>query len=172
MSENRDTWIQNGIDVRGRTISLIGPIDTTAADRVLTGLHLIRGEKPVNLIIHSEGGDDDDCRAIIGAMIAHNAPIHGHVIGTAESAAGWILQCCDWRVMYSHSSLMLHMGESTKDRHSKYIDKLFVDDVLRRMNQKNPEYLRTKLVSNMDNDWYVYPSQALELGLCDQITGG
>lgn len=162
-------FLDQGIDPLGRTISLLGPIDFSAADRVISGLYLLKGGKPINLLIHSEGGDDDHCRAIIAAMLAHRAPIHGHVIGIAESAAAWILQHCDKRTMYPHSSLMFHMGESPKNKHNRHVDKMFVDDVLARIQERIPDYLRTKLVSNMDSDWFVYPTQAVELGLADEV---
>lgn len=162
-------WLELGIDIRRRTVFLLGEVNEAMVDRVVCALHVIRGPKPIHFYIHSEGGHDDDCRAIIGAMLAHSAPIHGHVIGIAESAAAWILQKCEWRIMYPHSSIMLHMGASSKTKHSKYVDKLFVDDVYARMLEKRPDYNRTTLVSQMDNDWNVYPTQAVELGLADEI---
>lgn len=166
---SREQWIEYGIDVQRRTIRLVGDIDERTTDRILTGLHLMRGDRPIHLLINSEGGDDDSCRSIIGAILAHPAPVVGHVIGVAESAASWILQICDKRIMYPHSSIMFHLGDGVKNKHGKWVDGKFVDDVLRRMHERNPEYLRTKLIALVDNDWFVYPSQALELGLVDEV---
>lgn len=170
MSSN--TWLEYGIDVRNRTIRLFGEVDYSMAEQVVTGIHMMRGLRPIQLLICSEGGDDDACRAIVGAIRTCRAPVYGHVIGIAESAAAWFLQVCHRRIMYPHSSLMLHMGESTKNKHSRYIDKLFVDDVYSRVLEKDPNYPRNKLVSQLGDDWNVYPSQALELGLCDEVVSG
>ncbi len=173
-----DNWLEYGIDVQRRTI-LLGSaadaggaeagIDWQASDRVIKGLHLMRGDRSIRLILNSFGGEDDHARAIIAAIRMHPADIHGIVMGRAESAAAWILQCCDWRIMTTHSSLMLHLGTSPKDRHSKYMDKMFVDDVYAKMIEKDPKYPRSKLVSAVSDDWNVYPTQALALGLCDEL---
>lgn len=163
------TWIEYGIDVRKRTILLFGPVDLAMAEKVATGLHMIRGEKPVHLLINSEGGDDDHCRSIIASLCTSKAYIIGHVVGVAESAAAWFLQHCDRRIMYPHSSLMLHMGDSPKNKHTRHIDKMFVDDVLARMVEKDPSYARNKLTTQLGEDWNVYPTQAVELGLADEV---
>lgn len=125
---------------------------------------------PVLLHINSFGGEDDHARAIIDAVEAHGK-VTGIVWGRAESAAAWILQVCKTRVMMPRSSLMFHMGSSTKDAHSEWADKMFVDDVLRRINEKDSSYPRNKLVKHLKGDWHVYPTQALALGLIDRIGG-
>lgn len=162
-------WIEHGIDTKKRTIRLFGPVDLAMAERVVTGLHLLTGEKPIHLLINSEGGDDDHCRAILGAIRTCPATVYGHVVGVAESAAAWFLQVCDRRIMYPNSSLMFHMGESAKNKHNRHIDKMFIDDVYARMVEKDPSYPRNKLVTVLGDDWYVYPTQAVELGLADEV---
>jgi len=74
--------------------------------------------------------------------------------------------------MTPSANLMLHMGSSTKDAHSEWTDRLFVDDVLRRMQEKDPAYPRNKLMRQLKHDWYLYSTQALALGLVDQIWEG
>lgn len=163
------SWLEYGIDTRKRTILLSGEIGDSLADRVISGLRMMPGTKPVTLLINSGGGDDDACRAIIGAIRMHSAPIHGLVVGVAESAAAWIFEVCKHRTMTSHSSLMFHLGDSPKNKHNKYVDKLFVDDVHARMLEKDPSYPRSKLVTHVESDWNVYPTQAVELGLADEF---
>lgn len=178
LTPNEQNWIDNGIDVRRRTIYLgacpdgdraESGIDWQMSDRVITGLHLMRGEKPVHIYINSHGGEDDHARAIIAAIRMHPAHVVATVLGRAESAAAWIMQCCDYRIMAPHSSLMLHLGESAKNKHARYVDNLFIEDIYRRILERQPEYLRSKLVSHLHDDWHVYPTQALELGLCDEV---
>lgn len=173
-----DNWLEYGIHVSKRILYMGSAsnnegeeagVDWQMSDRVIKGLYLMTGNKPITLLINSFGGEDDHARAIIAAIKTHPADVTGIVLGRAESAAAWILQCCEWRVMTSHSSIMLHLGQSPKDKHSKHLDKMFIDDVYQRMVSKNPEYPRSKLVAHVHEDWNLYPTQALELGLCDEV---
>lgn len=172
--------LDQGIDIPGRTIYMTSltdgssgdeaGIDWQMADRVLKGLQLLgTGDQPIKLIINSFGGEDDHARAIIGAIRQCKVEVHGIVYGRAESAAAWILQHCDRRILDSHGSLMLHMGSSNKDRHSRYVDDLFIDDVLLRIQERHPNYKRAKLVQQLHEDWYVYPRVAIGWGLVDEV---
>lgn len=146
-------------------------ISAGLAHRIIMGLLHIKGKSPIYLIINSFGGSDDHARAIIDAIESDDRDIIGIVFGRAESAAAWILQCCDWRVMMPRSSMMLHLGSSTKDSHSEWGDSMFITDVLRRMQAKDHAYPRNKLTKELKKDWYVYPAQAVALGLADEIGG-
>lgn len=172
--------LEHGIDIPARTIYLTSFADGTSgdeagidwqmADRVLKGLRLLgTGDQPITLIINNFGGEDDHARAIIGAIRQCPVQVHGFVYGRAESAAAWILQHCDRRTMDRHSSIMLHMGAGTKDKHGEYIDSLFVDDILTRIREKDPKYKRSKLEQELHQDWNLYPQQALILGLIDEV---
>ncbi len=174
-------YLEHGIDVPGRRIELSSfadddteeaGIEFRMAERIVQGLYLMgKSTEPVTLIINSHGGEDDHARAIIAAIRNCPAPVHGVVYGRAESAAAWILQACDLRIMDRSSNLMLHLGESAKDRHSAYVDRLFVDDVLSRLRERDPGYARSKLMRHLHEDWYVYATQAVELGLADEVLG-
>lgn len=146
-------------------------IGAGVAYRIIAGLLSIKGPAPITIIINSFGGDDDNARAIIDAIETDEREIVGVVFGRAESCGAWILQACDWRVMMPRSNLMLHMGTSDKTGHSEWGDKMFVDDVLRRMQAKDHAYPRNKLTKELKKDWYVYPAQAVALGLADEIGG-
>jgi ATP-dependent protease ClpP protease subunit len=146
--------------------SAIGPASSEALVR---GLSSFGGMRPIYLLLNNDGGHDDEARFALDIIGSCPQDIIGVVCGRAESAAAWILQGCDWRVMMSRSSLMFHMGSSTKDAHSEWTDRMFVDDVLKRMQEKDPSYPRNKLIKSLKHDWHVYPTQALALGLVDQI---
>lgn len=179
-SDHISIALEHGIDIPARTIYMTSltdgssgdeaGIDWQMADRVLSGLQLLStGDQPVKLIINSFGGEDDHARAIIGAIRQCPVQVHGIVYGRAESAAAWILQHCDKRVMDHHSNLMLHMGSGDKTKHSQYVDNLFVDDILMRLREKDPESSKSKLMRRLHEDWFVYPDQALSLGLIDEV---
>jgi len=144
----------------------IGP---QASEAIVRGLSTFRGSSPIYLLFNNDGGEDSEARFIINLIRSCPQDVIGVVGGRAESAAAWILQACDWRIMLPSSNLMFHMGSSTKDAHSEWTDRLFVDDVLRRMQEKDPSYPRNKLMRQLKHDWYVYPQQALALGLIDQV---
>jgi ATP-dependent Clp protease protease subunit len=171
-------YLEHGIDIPGRRIDMTScsdgngeeaGIDWQLADRVIRGLHLLGNEQPITLIINSHGGEDDHARAIISAIRNCSSPVHGIVYGRAESAAAWILQACDHRRMDRHSNLMLHLGASNKDRHSAHVDELFVDDILTRLRERDSDYKRQRLVSQLQMDWYVYADEALKIGLIDEV---
>lgn len=179
-TDNIHTVLEYGIDVPGRTIYMTSladgssgdeaGIDWQMADRIIKGLRLLSsGDQPITLIINNFGGEDDHARAIIGAIRQCPLPVHGYVYGRAESAAGWILQACDYRAMDPHSNLMLHLGSSSKDHHQEYIDSLFLGDILSRLQEKNPKYRKSDLVRKVKADWNIYPGDALALGLIDEI---
>ena len=147
----------------------IGPASSEA---LIRGISSFRGPRPIYLLINNDGGEDSEARFAIDIIRSCPQDIIGVVSGRAESAAAWLLQACDWRVMTPSANLMLHMGSSTKDAHSEWTDRLFVDDVLRRMQEKDPAYPRNKLMRQLKHDWYVYSTQALALGLIDQIWEG
>jgi ATP-dependent protease ClpP protease subunit len=172
-------YLDHGIDIPGRRIDMTSysdaegneaGVDWQLADRVIRGLHLLgNSEQPITLLINNFGGEDDHARAIIGAIRNCKAPVYGLVYGRAESAAAWILQHCGHRTMDRHSSLMLHMGASNKDHHSEYIDSLFVEDILARIREKDPKYKESALRRQLKIDWNLYPSEALKLGLIDEV---
>ena len=144
----------------------IGP---EASQRFIEKLSSFRGMSPIFVLFNNDGGEDAEARFLID--IIRNCPqdIIGVVAGRAESAAAWVLQACDWRIMMPSSNLMLHMGSGTKDAHSEWTDRMFVDDVLRRMQEKDPSYPRNKLIRQLKQDWYLYSAQAVALGLADEV---
>ena len=146
-------------------------IGAAASEALIKSIAALRGSGPVYLLLNNDGGEDAEARFIIDIIRHIPQDIVGVVAGRAESAAAWILQACDWRIMLPASNLMFHMGSGTKDAHSEWTDRMFVDDVLRRLQEKDPAYPRNKLLRNMKHDWYIYPTQALALGLCDQVGG-
>ncbi len=181
-ADHIELCMQYGIDIPNRTLYCTsyaspsndeGGVDYLLCDRLLKGLGILdtMSDTPINLIINNFGGEDDHCRAIMGAIRNCRSEVIGTVYGRAESAAAWILQACDVRKMDRLSSLMVHMGSGTKDRHARHIDDVFTQILLERMRQKDSGYSKAKLVNRLHDDWFVYPTQALALGLCDEVIG-
>lgn len=62
----------------------------------------------IELRINSPGGEVFDGIAIMNALRAHPATVTGYVDGMALSAASFILQACDRRVMRRQAQMMIH----------------------------------------------------------------
>lgn len=174
-----DSFLEYGIDVSTRTL-YIGygdPDSDTEVDHILTsqalkGLYLLnktRVEEDINVIINCQGGDTQHGLAIYDAI--HNSPSNciGTVYGYCYSIAAWILQGCTWRRMSKHSSMMIHNGDGTKDKFNLEQDALCNTILLNRIREKHPKFPASKLEKMLLTDTYLWPHQALELGLIDEV---
>lgn len=148
-----------------------GGINWEMADRIVKGLHILDNEssEDITLVINSFGGDEAHARAIMAAIRECESRVIGIVYGRAQSAAAWILEACDHRVMAEYSNLMFHMGSGTMDKHSRYNDDLYVDILLEKLREKDGTWTKTKVKNKLLDDWYIYPTQAVALGLADEI---
>lgn len=179
-----DEIVNHGIDTENRILYCTayhspytegnegeGGINWEMADKLLKGLHILeaKSSKPITLIINSFGGDEAHARAIMAAIRGCESVVTGIVYGRAQSAAAWILQACDYRVMTEYSNLMFHMGSGTMDKHSRYNDDLYVEILLDKLKEKDSTWTKTKVKNRLYEDWYVYPSQAIALGLADEV---
>lgn len=176
-SEDTTHFMEYGFDIPTRTIYVggygheEGGVDFLMADRVIKGLIILDSlsHEPINMIINNFGGEDDHTRAMLAAISQCESLVIGTVYGRAESAAAWLLQGCGWRRMHSLANLMLHMGEGTKDRHTRVLDQQFSTLVLKRIREKDPTYTRRRLENRLQDDWYVYADTVLQLGLVDEV---
>lgn len=178
---NKDqVWLfyEHGIELSTKTLYLgFGADEEVDLDQkvtadVLKGLHIlssIRPEEPIRIMMNNQGGDTQHGLAIYDAIRNVSSPVHITVYGHAYSIAAWILQAGDVRRMSKHSSLMIHDGQGTKSRFFKEQDSLCRDILLQRIKEKHPEYSAARLQKLLDTDTYLWPQQALELGLIDEV---
>lgn len=71
--------------------------------------------------------------------------------------------------MTRNSSIMIHDGEGEKSRFFREMDVRCRDILLARIREKHPRYQAVSLQKLLDTDTYMWPEQALELGLIDAI---
>lgn len=62
----------------------------------------------INLHISCEGGEVFDGIAIYTNLVQHPARVTAHVDGLAASAASFIAQAADWRIMAARARMMIH----------------------------------------------------------------
>jgi ATP-dependent protease ClpP protease subunit len=73
----------------------------------LRGLDVSR----INLHVNSPGGYVDDAIAMFNAIQAHPAEVVAYVEGSADSAASFLVQAADKRVIAKNSRMTIHDGE-------------------------------------------------------------
>ncbi len=175
-----DQFLHYNVDVATRTIYLgYGvaediDVDQTVASNIIKSLFILsstRKEEPINMIINCQGGDTQHGLAIYDAIRMVQCPVHITVIGHCYSIAAWILQAGTVRRMTEHSSLMIHHGEGSKTAFDKEQDEKCSEILLSRIREKHPNYSEQKLDKLLLKDSYMWPQQALELGLIDEVVG-
>jgi len=181
MKDILEDFHDNGIYVPRRTIELFGEVNLEMFKNVFKNLHVLDNTPgDINIIINSEGGDVTQGKAIYQAIKGCQNHVTGIVYGEASSAASFILQSCDSRIMTPDSFLMLHVGEEGMgSNHPRNIDRLhafyrsneaWMEDVyLKRIKEKRKRYTRHQLKSMLQFDKFLSPQESLDLGLIDQI---
>lgn len=184
--DNIDLFYAHGVDVVSKTLYLGGlsgeEIDPSSAADMIKGLHIlssIRPSEPISIIINSGGGDVDQGLAIYDAIRNTTSTVNACVRGNCYSMAAWILQAADHRSMAKNSSMMIHDGDKSlegKTGDIKALKKFYddmdnrcVDILLERIREKHPGFSKARLYKMLQNDIYLWPEQALELGLIDEV---
>lgn len=178
---NKDQiWLfyENDIEVATKTLYLgYGQeeefdIDQVAAGNIIKGLRILssfRPDDPINIIVNCQGGEVQHGFAIYDAINMVESPVYMTVIGHCYSMAAWILQAGDRRRMSKNSSIMIHHGDGPRDKFSKEQDRKCIEILLERIREKHPGYSEAKLDKLLLKDTYMWPEEALELGLIDEI---
>lgn len=182
-------FFEHGLDISTKTLYLgFGSdeemdVDQGLAANMLKGIRIlssIKPEDPLNIIVNCTGGDTQHGLAIYDAIRMVSGPVHITVVGHCYSIAAWILQAGDVRRMTKSSSLMIHDGDSVvsgnKSETRNWYNFYQEQDVycrhilLNRIREKHPEFTMNKLEKMLKTDTIMWPAQALELGLIDEIT--
>lgn len=175
-------WFEYGIDLGSRTLWLGGDIDGDSAALTLKGLHILdRTEGGISIKLSSWGGEWSEGMAIFDAIRTCRNEITVTVFGMAGSMGGIILQAADIRRMTPNSVLMIHYGDESLSDHAlnitrqaawneklcREMEELF----LSRIREKTPMTLGA-FRKKFSFDVFLTPSEALDLGLADEIWKG
>jgi ATP-dependent Clp protease protease subunit len=181
IKEFTDLFHSNGVYLPTRSITITGSIDEDQYETVLKNLHALDSkEGTINIFINSEGGDVEQGLAIYDAIKGCKNFVRGMVYGTASSAASFILQACDERLMAPHAYLMVHIGEESSpsdhpknkerwDKHQKELGKQMEDIYLVKIKHKKKRFTRKQLQDLLEYDTILYAKDAIELGLADRV---
>ncbi len=127
-------------------------------------------KKRINIYINSQGGSVTEGYTIFTSIYRCKTETCGYVGGAAASTAGWILQACSYRCMFSFSHYMVHnpafKGDDTTVEEDPFLE-LIKNGLLDMLKTKK---LSDKSLNKMMNDeTYMSADEALTYGFIDEI---
>jgi ATP-dependent Clp protease protease subunit len=143
----------------------------------LVGLHgMSYTPKPINLYIDSYGGQVYQCLGLIGIMDKSVVPVHTIVTGTAMSCGFIIGISGHKRYAYNTSTFMYHQVSGgvvgkLKDMEADVVETKRLQLILEQITLSKTKITINDLEDNYKckNEWYITPTEALKLGIIDEI---
>jgi len=180
------------IDIESRTIYLGSEqimedlnengVDFILAERIIKNIHILetQGAGGINIIMNSPGGEVSELLAIYDKIKSSKNHITITGFGKIYSAAGYIMQAADKRIMSANSAFMIHEGYSGHAaNHPRIVkkwqefyekqDKFLFDLYLNKIREKQPDFPSKKLEKMLMFDTILTAQEALELNLIDEI---
>lgn len=165
-------------DFAHRRIYLFGPIDTDAAFRTITALHLMdQTEDPITILLNSPGGAVEDGFAIYDAIRHASNPVLVMGYGGIMSMGAIIMQAADLRAMSPHAIMMVHnvslhhdIGKMTlSDVASTNISLKHSGELFVRLLKGRSRLSERQVRDFLNTDTYLDAEAALKYGLIDGI---
>jgi ATP-dependent Clp protease protease subunit len=192
--EDIDRWYEYGINIPTRTLYVGSArhseedgesgMDANLAENTLKGLHILEmlNNEPINIILNNPGGEVYQGLALYDAIINCKSHVTITVYGQACSAAAFLLQAGDKRILSKNSRVMIHYGsEGHPDDHPKVVrawskqyekdEKVMEDILFCRMKEVRTDLTIEELRDMLDFDTIFEPEDAIKNGLADEILG-
>lgn len=165
-----------------RRIFIEGEIDANAACDFVKKVLLLNSEdyqKPIDVLINSQGGEINSGMLMYDVIQASKAPIRMFCIGRAYSMGAVLFACGNHgRYMLPHGELMLHEpllgnrvggnSSSIKSISDSLLEtKKTINQILVRHTGKSEE----EVEKATGFDHYFSPEESVAFGLCDKIVG-
>jgi ATP-dependent Clp protease protease subunit len=176
-----DSYLSSGFDVRNRRIFLYGEINEVNIGMLIKALYILESnnaEKPIEIIISSEGGDECEMLAAYDAIVNCKCHVVTIGIGKVMSAAPLILAAGDERMAFSNTSFMIHENSyGLEDKHTniKATVKFYNDSEIKwcELMAKHTNLTAKQWKNKYDTkaDQYFTAQQALKYGVIDKIIG-
>jgi len=146
----------------------------TGANYFADKLSEVPEDATLEIHINSDGGDVYEATAIYNLLKQHKATKVGIVDGHAFSAAAFILQACDERVMLDGTTMLVHNAWTFAIGNAKELRKVADDlDTVMESNRKlflqKCKLSEDELMKLMDEDKIISAEKALEYGFTDRI---
>ena len=182
-TDNVILLLDRGIHIPSRTVFLAGEITRETVDATVRGLLLLShlsSEDSIRLVLNSDGGEVNQGLALMDVIDSMPCEVVIDVVGEACSMAAIILQSGDIRRLSPNARVMIHAGSEGYDenhatiikRWAKYQakeDTICTDKLLARIRERHPGFTRQRLSRMMDFDTILTATEAIELGLADEI---
>jgi ATP-dependent Clp protease protease subunit len=137
----------------------------------------------ITLIISSDGGDAEVSSSFMDLITALNSPVDGLVLDVAGSGGANILQACRKRMMLPHSRIFCHfarhtwtmrpdLGLALNRKAYEWMEREVAEEweeTKKLYHRVDKEFLDTIFKVGEEYGINIYPRQALEIGLIDEI---
>lgn len=174
-----DALFEYDVHVPTRTIFLEPDSDQFQFEYLMKGLVLMPGDDPIRVIMNAPGGDEYHGMAVYDAIATYPAHITIEAYGHCMSMGSWILQAADERVLAPNCTMMIHYGTWGYEEHVKYqrvqnaemerLNKAMEDVYYKRIKERHPRFKRERLCKMLEDETYLTPREAVDLGLADRI---
>ena len=132
-------------------------------------------EVPIELHIHSAGGDLFSGFAAIDTIQSLKSPIHTYVQGSVASAASLISTCGSKRFMYKNSLMLIHQISTSMvyGKYHEFLDEIenqnMLMDKVKLIYVDKTNLTEEQLDEMLQHDLWLTADQCLEHGLIDKI---
>lgn len=133
-----------------------------------------KDRKPIRILINSDGGSVDAVMHVIDMILLSKTPVITIGMGKVYSAGGLLLMAGHKRLIFTHTSCLIHDGSSLAiGSVGKLLDNLKFTE---QMEERVKKYIiaRTHITSEMYDenyrrDWFIFSDEMIRLGIADEI---
>lgn len=134
----------------------------------------IEKRKPIKIFFFSPGGALDVNNTLIDVISLSTTPIWGINMGRCCSAAAYIYLSCHKRFMLPKSYFLYHQGSGAFSGTYGEVCAQMADyqasiEELMGFMLRHTKYTEEELAEKIVGEWYIYPDEAVEKGICDEI---
>lgn len=177
-THNIDTTIDNGVDIKNRTLFLDDEIDSgyENSKSFMRGLHILETQSldPITVKISCPGGDVYTGLAMYDALRASNCPVTTVGYGIVASMASIVFLAGSKRLITPSTKFMVHsiqtwFSGSSRDlkieaEEIKSLEELMYSIYVERTDKKDKKYWK-----QFDRSKYFTAKECLDLGIADGI---
>ena len=134
----------------------------------------VEKRKPIKIFFFSPGGALDVNNTLIDVISLSETPIWGINMGRCCSAAAYIYLSCHKRFMLPKSYFLYHQGSGAFSGTYGEVCAQMADyqasiEELMAFMLEHTKYTEDELAEKIVGEWYIYPDEAIEKGVCDEI---
>jgi len=186
LKTNLEYLIESGIDEKARKIYLghpnqdvesYGDVDMASISRTIRAINKFSSDaphRPIELYVSSYGGDAYAMIGLIDTILACPSQIRFVGYGAVMSSAAWIMSVCDHRSLHENTSVLLHDGVDLFEGKNTDIkieanESFRLQNLLEKVLAENSRMPANFWHDILKRDVYLTATEALALGICDEI---